>query len=71
MQATVGQKIKVWINSIIGAVPAVVVRDMTGDESVARTANPLPGEGVFEVRFTAGQHRGAYSFVPARDLRAA
>lgn len=71
MQVAIKQKVKVWITSIIGAIPAVVVRDMTGDESAARTANPLHGEGVFEVRFIAGQHRGAYNFVPARDLRPA
>lgn len=68
---TVGQKVKVWINSIIGAVPAVIVRDLTGDKMVAAQANAMEGESVYEVCFTAGQHRGVYTNCPARDLRAA
>lgn len=70
-QKTANQRVKVWINSIIGAVPAVIVRDLTGDNLVAAQANAMEGESVFEVRFTAGPHRGSYTNCPARDLRAA
>lgn len=69
MKISAKQKVKVWVNSVIGAIPAIVVRDMTGDAGAARTANPLPGESVFEVRLAEGPHRGTYSFVPYRDLR--
>ena len=69
LKVNIGQKVRVWINNLIGAVPAVIVREMTKDDSAAITANPLPGEGVFEVKFIQGSHRGCYSFVPARDLR--
>lgn len=69
MQIKVKQKVAVWVNSILGSIPAVVVRDMTGDQDAARAANALPGESVFEVRFTDGRHRGGYNFVPARTLR--
>ena len=69
MQFKVGQPVRVWINSIFGALSAVIVRDVTGDKDVAKTANAMVAECVFEIRFTQGPHRGSYSFVPARDLR--
>ena len=71
MNAKPGQQVKVWINSIIGAVPAKVIRDLTGDAMIAAQANAMEGESVHEVRFTAGPHRGAYTNCPARDLRPA
>lgn len=42
---------------------------MTGVVDVARTANPMDGESVYEIRYTAGPNRGAHAFAPARDLR--
>lgn len=68
-QICIGQPVKVWINSVLGAIPAVVVRDMTDVVDVARIANPMDGESVYEIRYTAGPNRGAHAFAPARDLR--
>ena len=68
-QFHVNQKVSVWINTIIGSIPAIIVRDMTCDISAASSTNSMPGESVYEVKFTAGPHPGTYSFVPARDLR--
>lgn len=67
MPVLVDQRVSVHINSVLGSMPAVVVRDVTG-ESVAVTANPLSGESVFEVRYTEGRLRGNYTFAPERDL---
>ena len=68
MSISINQNVQVHVNSVLGHVPAKVVRNVTGT-SVASTANPLDGEPVFEVRYTAGIHRGEYTFAPKRNLR--
>lgn len=67
----VGAQVKVWINSVIGAIPALVVRDLTGDKLTAAQCNAMDGECVYEVRYTDGPHRGTYTNCPARSLRTA
>lgn len=66
-----GQKAKIWVNTIIGALPCVIVRDLTGDKMAAAQANAIEGESLFEVCYTDGLHRGSYTNCPARDLRVA
>jgi hypothetical protein len=66
-----GAKVLARVNSIHGAIPAYVVRDVTGEDWAQATCPHIDGEKLLEVRFASGPSRGAYSVVAARHLMAA
>ncbi len=66
-----GAKVLARVNSIHGAIPAYVVRDVTGEDWAQATCPHIDGETLVEVRFASGPSRGAYSVVAARHLTAA
>lgn len=66
-----GAKVLARVNSIQGAIPAYVVRDVTGEDWAQATCPHIEGEKLVEVRFASGPSRGAYSVVAARHLLAA
>jgi hypothetical protein len=57
--------VSVRINSIVGCLRAVVVREMSGDAYAAQCAMALDGEKVVEVKWL---DRPGYAFVPARNV---
>lgn len=63
-----GQKVWIYVNSVIGQIPGFIVRKIEGED--AKFGNPMPGESVFEVRYATCQFRGRYTFAPQRDLSA-
>ena len=64
------QVLGVWINDVIGVLPAVVIRDASTDPHARQVANTVTDERVVEVRYTDGPSRGQTAFVPDRNLRA-
>ena len=64
-------KVLARVNSIHGAIPAHVVRDVTGEDWAKATCPHIDGEKLFEIRFSAGPSRGSYSVVAERHLSAA
>lgn len=64
-----GQQVKAKINSVIGYLPAVIVRDITGTDW-AKTYPMGDGE-MYEIKYTSGPARGQYTPCSAHYLKAA